>query len=284
MRYLAILAILLFPAVASAQYMVTGFEQPDYVGSPEGTLLTYGYGGGGQQGWYNPVAGCMDWNVFTYAGNAFGFPENPYGEDQFIGGVTDGTYARAQYDFPFEDTAYTASFDVCAGFLGTAPTTQNLGSFSLQPSATARSWQNLYTWVDLNNPTTWNAWYLCYDAGGTQWPQPGLSPGAAWDNLPINHWYRQSTTWDFVTNMVTSVYIKDLTTGDESWYYPTDWYLAGGETGGGRPLATGFRYFVGGTVYGNALGIDNLEIIPEPGMVGLVAAGLLGAFALRRRR
>jgi hypothetical protein len=231
------------------------------------------------------VSGSADWNVYTYPGNALGLPANPYGADQFIGGRSNGdpAYGRAQRDFAFENHTYGVSYDICTSFNGVLPATDNIGSFSLQPSATAAFWQSLQTWYDYNNPTTWRAWYLCFDATGTQWTAPGKSPGPAWDNLPINHWYRQFTLWDFTTNMVTAVGIRDLTTGDESWYYPTDWYLAGG-AGGGKPLPTAFRFFVGGATAGDIQGIDNVNLIPEPGLIGFVALGVLGAFGLRRRR
>ena len=42
------------------------FETPTYVGSATGTLLS------GQDGWYNPIKGSTDWDVYTYADNAMG--------------------------------------------------------------------------------------------------------------------------------------------------------------------------------------------------------------------
>src|SRR5688500_9608107 len=53
-------------------------ETPTYTGSPSGTLLS------GQDGWYNPIKGSTDWNVYTYADNAMGIVANPAGGgDQF---------------------------------------------------------------------------------------------------------------------------------------------------------------------------------------------------------
>jgi hypothetical protein len=271
------------PAVASGQVFSTGFE--DYDGSPEGTPLTYGFGGGGQHGWYNPVDGSVDFDVYTYAGNALGFPANPTGEDQFVGAVgPGGVYGRAQRDHPFGEYTYTIGYDICAGFFGDLPAANNLGSFSLQVSSTDRHFIALNVWDDVNTATNWSAYYMVADEAGTFDAQPGRLAGPEWAGLVLNHWYRQSITFDLLSNQILLVTMKDLHTGDEGSFAPPDWYLSGGAGGGGRPLPTAFRFFAGGGNPGNGLGFDNLEVIPEPGLVAFAALGVLGAFGLRRKK
>ncbi|MBU0716935.1 MAG: hypothetical protein KJ749_01695, partial [Planctomycetes bacterium] len=108
---------LLFFTVASATYgnVDTGFEAPDYVGSATGTLLA------GQQGWYVPVAGSAEYNVFTYAGNTHGIVQNPLGDEQFVAGRHEGdlAFGRAQldHDWSAEDLWYT-EYDVAVAWTG----------------------------------------------------------------------------------------------------------------------------------------------------------------------
>src|SRR5689334_17783511 len=70
----------------------TGFENPPYSGSGAGVILT------GQDGWILP-AGSADQNVYTYAGNALGLPQNPTGGLQFIGQAvaTANVFRRGQH-------------------------------------------------------------------------------------------------------------------------------------------------------------------------------------------
>jgi hypothetical protein len=49
------------------------------------------------------------------------------------------------------------------------------------------------------------------------------------------------------------------------------------------PLPTGFRFFIGGEA-GNVQAIDNVWLIPEPGLIGFVAFGTLALLKLRRRK
>ena len=74
MKRIAWFAVLIAAsALASAQFS-TGFEAPTYTGSSGGTTLT------GQDGWYLPAAGGVDFQVFTYAGNAPGVAANVGGD------------------------------------------------------------------------------------------------------------------------------------------------------------------------------------------------------------
>lgn len=272
MRYLVVVAILLICATANAT-LVTGFETPDYATG----VLT------GQNGWTMPSG--TDYLVYSYAGNALGVSTNPYGGEQFIGGAAQASsvFPRAQHDEAFAGGGvWTLQYDMTALYRGVLPSAHNLGSSSLQPSASARFWQTLEQWNDLATATNWHSWYMVATAAGVMDAAPGRSPGAAWDNLNPNNWYRQWTTFDFTTNMVTEVGITDLMTGVTSVYNPTDWYLAGGATPT-QPMPTALRLFAGGAE-GNVMAWDNVSMVPEPGTMSLMALGLCGVlFKLRRK-
>lgn len=255
----------------------TGYEAPTYAGSAAGVLQT------GQDGWYNPVAGSNDYNVFTYTGNPYGIPANPQGGDQFSGGRSSGgtAFGRSQRDMSFAAGGlWRATYDFCGAFNGALPTADNLGSFSLQPSATAAYWQSLYTWVDPTVAANFDAKYIFFDAAGVQ--QTAAVPGPAWANLSLRNWYRQSTLWDFTTNQVLEVSITDLTTGTTTTASPAGWYMVGGAAGG-LPIPTAIRTFTGGND-GNITAWDNVSVqaVPAPAS-GLVMLGGLAAAGRRRR-
>lgn len=259
MKRLSITLAAALPAAASA--LLIPFEAPDYVGTTSGVVLT------GQQGWYLPVSGSTDYFVYVYQGNSLAIPQNPFGGQQFVAGISQGgtAFARAQRDHDFSGPrTWTYTYDVCTQFRGQLPATQNLGSFSLQDSVSAKSFIQLFTWDDLNTATTFSASYLVYTDQGTQTPQPGLFPSNDWRNLPVNHWYRIATTVDFPTNRVVAVSLIDLSTGRRSAFYPTDpttWYLNNGPNST-LPLPTAYRFFSGGTTAGNTLAWDNLTVDP----------------------
>jgi hypothetical protein len=225
-------------------------------GSPAGTVLT------GQDGYYIPAdTDSVDYEVYTYLGNDLGFSVNPQGGSQFVAGVGpgDGTfYARAQRDVTWGEGVWEISYDVAVISLQEPPTAQNIGSFSIQPSATGVL-LHLFTWVDPATADSWNAYYMYYDAGGTQIAVPGEAPGPEWSNLELNHWYRFITVVDFDTNLTVEVTIIDLATGDSATVEPTDWYLQGGM--GGPPEFNAFRFFAGGgTGSSNGVAWDNIDI------------------------
>lgn len=278
MRRFAFVSIAMaFGAMANAYFW--DFEAPTYAGSAAGTIAN------GQDGWYNPVVGSTDANIYTYAGNTLGFPGNPLGNEQFIGGTSAGgsAYVRSQHDLSFAGfDEWTISYDYIVRYNGQVPATDNIGSVSLQPSATSNFFQSLYQWVDPNTAAAFNSNYGVYEATGTT--QSFLSAGAAWQNLPLNHWFRSKAKWNFVTGRVTEVSIQDLTAGgSETVANPTDWYLFGGANNvKGLPLPTAVRFFIGGTTAGNTMGFDNLNIVPEPATMIMLGAGL--ALMARRRR
>jgi hypothetical protein len=261
---LAVSGLLLWGSAAVAgPAFATGFEAPDYSGSSGGVSVN------GQQGWYTPnVAGAVDQFVFTYDGNALGMPANPIGEDQFLGAQTRqlGDFPRAQLNFDFSQaTVWTVSYDVAMGFNGVLPAVNNLGSFSLQDSTIARYFIQLNTWVNPDTADQWNAGYLAFDSTSSMDVDP-RSPGDAWNNLAVNHWYNVSTTFDFDSNTITSVSITDLDSGDTSTFAPTGWYLNGGSVFR-PPLPTGLRYFVGGgdSYQDNVGSWDNVTITAVSG-------------------
>lgn len=264
-------------AAAHGQTYYTGFELPDYTASAAGTSVT------GQAGWYLPSG--INTNVHTYAGNSLGLVQNPVGGNQFLGGVSGGgsDFARAQQNFAFGTSQYTVAWDMAANFLGTAPSAINLSSFSLNHSTLLagqfRGFIALNNFVDLNNPSAgWKAEFNVFDASGTA--TNNLSPGSMWTNLQVNRWYRQIVSFDLATNQITSITLLDLHSGASETANPQGWYLDGGAAST-LPLPDAVRFFVGGAA-GNAMGWDNLSVVPAP--ASLVLLGLGGLVAGRRRR
>ncbi len=254
-------------AAAAGPAFLTGFEAPDYDGSSDGVPAA------GQQGWYVPsTPGSVDQFIFTYQDNALGLPADANGEDQFFGAQTpeqtdpiNPLFPRGQLDFDWSAaTVWTVSYDFTSAYNGDLPAVDNISSFSLQDSLVARYFIAVNTWVNPDTATNWDANYIVFDASGVPADPPGLSPGAAWRNLDVGHWYNQSTTFDFDSNTVTSVTITDLDTGDSTTFQPNGWYLAGGAVSR-PPLPTSLRFFVGGggagaSQPGNVGAFDNLEI------------------------
>jgi hypothetical protein len=256
-RWIAVLASsLLLADVSSA--VVFDFEPPAYIGDD-----TKGAPLNGQVGWYNPVPPPdISFYVFTYAGNTPGFPANPTGGLQFAGGTSlgDVLLARSQHDkVNSPGPCWSYAYDFAAKFRGSPPAVDNIGSFSKNPAP--NDYIHLLSWVPGMEGVRYNAWYLAHDAGGTQFPQPGGSPGPAWDGLEVNHWYRATTIVDYATNTITEVKIKDLVTGVETVSNPIGWYLEGGAAGSTAD-ATALRIFAGGATAGNTMAFDNIEQTP----------------------
>ncbi len=261
--------VLLAAGAADAQSY--DFEAPTYTASAGGTPLTTGFGGGGQDGWYNPVSGSADSAVVTYAGNTFGVPAHPSGGGQFQLGAHGGNaaFARAQHAVNFSaGGTWRVQMDILGFYNGVLPAADNLGSWSQQPSATARVFQTLYTWG--TNTATAAAFNVNIGAFNVapynQAAPPALSPGPAFQNLPVNHWIRVEVVWDFTAAQVLEVSIQDLTAGGAVTTVDVSgmgWYLRGGP-GSVAPLPTDIRLFTGGgggtTPAGNVLCHDNVIV------------------------
>lgn len=274
-----VISIICFTLVSAAHAeFVTGFEASQgYSGSASGVLLT------GQQGWYNPVAGSSDGMVYTYAGNPYGVPQNPYGGEQFFNGLSAGgtAYARGQHNYDWAaETTVTIAYDFCVKFTGTPPSTDNVGSWSMQPSSTTVPgqqiyMQSLYTWADTTHANIFNAGYLTNENPAA----PPVFPGPEWQALPVNNWYRQTVSVDMTTFLITQCTIQNLSTGGPvTVANPTGWHFINYSVAGAT-LPTAFRCFTGGTTAGNLMAWDNMSI-PEPATITLL---LIGLAALRRR-
>lgn len=261
-------------ALAIEPEYCTGFDSPDYnVG-----LLT------GQDAWFIPVAGSVDYNVAAYGGP---IAPNPTGGNQYAVGVPASTtaFARAQHSLAFDSSAqYTLAYDInVLPFGGKGAAVNNIGSFSLQNSTTSRFTQSLFTWNDLANPAAgWTTSFANINAAGTN--TGFTTPGAGFTGLSFNHWYRQSLLVDFATNELLSISITDLATNTTTTASLTGVYLGGGANNVlGLIMPDAFRMFTGGDP-NNVTLWDNvcLEVVPAPatGALGVLGLALLG----RRRR
>ncbi|MFN0134332.1 MAG: hypothetical protein ACKVW3_17605 [Phycisphaerales bacterium] len=239
----------------------TSFESPAYNASPSGTVLT------GQQGYtLPPVAGTVDFNVIPYAGNTLGIADNPRGNDQCAVGRSLGTTsaARAQRTYDFSGGGvWMAQWDSLGAYNGILPAVDNLGSFSLQDSAVARYWQQIMQWgTNTAAADRYNINFSSFPANSPPGTAPTfVSPGPAWTNIPVQHWVRQSITWDFTAGKILNVSIQNLTLNTDPVMADVsalNWYLRGGP-GTSDPLPTAFRIFAGGGA-GNITAWDNLQV------------------------
>jgi len=95
------------------------------------------------------------------------------------------SYARAEHALTVGPIPqWQASYDFAGAYLGAPPATNNLGSFSVNPTV-SQDYIHLASWVDVNAPTAFNFYYLAYDAAEVQFAQPGQSPGPAWGGLML---------------------------------------------------------------------------------------------------
>jgi hypothetical protein len=289
MKFGFTMAVTALCAVGFAQFS-DNFESE--TGSATGTLITNGFGGGGQNGWYNPISGSLDESVFTYAGNALGIINNATGANQFVGAASANaaTPYRAQHALTLTNTGiWSMSVDFNFNFTGAPPVANNLGSISLQPSATNNAFQTLYAYNNssLANPTGYRALFGFAGAGGGSLTLQTDPNDANWDNLVFGHWYHQTLTWDAAANQIIGTTLQDMTANGTIFSQnPTDWFLTGGQNNVlSQALATDTRLFISG---GNANstnigGYDNFRIGPVPEPASMAALGI-GALALLRRR
>ncbi len=274
-RMAACAGVLLAAGAAHAQSY--NFEAPTYAGSAPGTNIT------GVDGWYvPPVVNSTDGKVYTYVGNALGFPANPSGSDQFQGGTGIGPnlLSRAQHDINFAaGGTWEVQYDFAGKWSGAAlPAVDNIGSFSTQDSATTRNFQSLMTWGGTPvgpapNGTIYTATAdkfhhaIGHYAAAPFTATVFATPSPAWRDLLVNNWYRVTIRWSFTTNQITRCTIQDLTGGglpQTTDVTANNWYLRGGPASA-LPLPTAIRLFGGGAtaVVGtsaNSCVFDNLSI------------------------
>lgn len=276
---MGVLALAAAAGTASADY-TSNFERPLYNGTAAGTLLE------GQDGWFTPVTTPVTnpANVHTYAGNTYGFVQNPAGNEQFVVTRNNGTsLGRGQHNIDFSGLGtWTISWDQAVVREGVLPALQNVGSFSLQNSATERYFQSLYTWDDVATGAAFDSNYIWFNSAGVQNGTTGALPGPEWDALALNTWYRHTVVVNMSANQILSVSIENLHTNVVATVNPADAYLHGGANPT-RPLPTGFRLFSGGGLnVTNNVGWDNVNLVPAPGTLALL--GLGGLVSRRRRR
>jgi hypothetical protein len=183
--FVAVPVVILACRPATGQEYAAFFEAPVFSGSAAGTPMTNGFGGGGQDGWYNPDTGGDDYQVFTYAGNPHGFEPNVWGQAQFVAGRSTGANqpAQAQHDMSAGGMGWFTRWDVAAKRDGVLPATLELGSFSLQPLQGAISWQAVFSWTNAS-AQAWQCTFTVYDAAGQQISPPlGPLPSAGWSGL-----------------------------------------------------------------------------------------------------
>lgn len=258
----------LSPSVLAQGY-ATDFEA--MTASPAGTLIT------GQDGFYVPVAGSVDGLVFTYANNTLNIPVNPNGGANFFAGVSAGgtAYARAQRPttFPANGLVYV-QFDVLCKYTGTATPTQNIGSFSFQPSTTNVYVNLLARWSSLvYPPTSWNADFVL---GPTLTGTQTVLPDPAFQNLALDVWHTWGTTVDLTTGNHLDFRIRNGVTNTWTIYTPPT-SAPMPLPGQGAALPLEFRLFAGGTTAGNVMAVDNFRITGAVySQYGAGCAGALG--------
>src|SRR5262249_25598070 len=149
-----------------------------------------------------------------------------------------------------------------------------IGSWSMQPSTTARYFQQLMSWGGAGNSYTGpnsppadhtaaaDGFHIHFGvfAAATPTTIAFQVPGPEFLNLTIGHWYRVKSRWSFTASQVLSVSIQDLTAGTPAASYDVTglgWYLQGGPTST-MPLPTDMRVFAGGV--GDISGWDNIDV------------------------
>lgn len=250
MSRLALPLVAVLTAPLFGQYS-TGFEPPVFTGSATGT------GCATQGGFVIPaVAGSIDANIYTYAGNSLGVPANPNGGTQFYAGLAiTGGPARSQRVTPLP-TCVAVDFDVCCNYLGVAATLpNNIGSFSFQPSATNVYVNLLARWATgaASPATTWNADLV---VGPTLAGTQTVLPDPNFQGLAVNVWHRWGCTANTQSGFYTEFRITNGVTNVTTVYRPTPGSMP--LPGQGAPLPSEFRLFTGGE--SDMFAVDNLDI------------------------
>jgi hypothetical protein len=274
------LSLAVAAGAAHGQAFSANFEPPTYSGSSTGVLTA------GQDGWYIPAVGGDPHSIFTYTGAPFSIPQLAGGGTQFDMGQAVTTSSRAQHDVPgfAAGGVWEAEFDVLGAYNGTLPAADNLGSFSLQDSATTRYFQQLMNWgsgavvigvpvgATLTNYTaTADRYHMPIGHFTTAVPSGSAAitfdiPSVAWMDLFVNHWYHVKVRWTFdpAAPKILSVSIRDVTAGGAEATTDVssrDWFLQGGP-GSTFPLPTAVRLFAGNL--GSVTAWDNVVVRPAP--------------------
>jgi hypothetical protein len=253
---------LLLAAVASGQYS-THFEGVN--------ASTAGVDLNGQAGFYLPaVAMSLSLKAFLYPSNALGIPTNPTGAAKFVAltGPGGGTYGRSERKVAWCGDKWTVGVDVCADYQSTAVATNNIGSFSLQPSTTARYFNCLLTWTVGQEGKLWNCSFQYSDS--TAATLTAIIPDTNFQNLALKKWYRWEVDFDMKTNVISEIRLKDIATNTTFKHQPTGWYLVGGPNNT-KPLPDAIRMFAGGGGAGNVLAFDNINVTLREGGTKAVA-------------
>ena len=214
----------------------------------------------GQDGFYVPaVAGSIDGNIHTYAGNTLGLATNLLGGANFWGGLSAGgtAFARSQRALTLPTGLIRVEYDVACNYLGTLTPTQNIGSISFQPSATICHVNLLARWTMpiALPPTSWDAGLVIgpSSTAGTQ----TILPDPAFNNLQLGVWYRWGVTVDLVNGVYVEFSIRDPNFVTTVYVPPSPLALPGQGLG---PGGTDFRLFAGGSNAGNVFAVDNVVI------------------------
>ncbi|MHC4178333.1 MAG: LamG domain-containing protein, partial [Planctomycetota bacterium] len=173
-------------------------------------------------------------------------------------GVNTGAYARGQLDVDFSggSSFFKIGYDVNCTYQGTGTPADWIGSMSFQDSTTSQSLLSLRGWTDPGS--TYGVIYRAYDALGSEFDT------VFFDDLPVNHWYREEMTVDFTTHQVLEVTLTDLETMEQSTVAPVGTFLQGGAAST-LPLPTAFRFFTGAA--DNSLAWDNFNVSALPELV-----------------
>jgi len=273
--FLVSFCILGFAANAAAQFYSSDFEPLN--SSAAGTILT------GQDGYYVPVAGSLDWNVVTYAGNSLGVPQNANGGANFIAGVSQLTniFARTQrpITLPTSGRIYI-QYDVLCNYRGTGTPTNNIGSFSFQPSTNATYVNLLAAWPTGATfpPPTWDA-NVVAGTGTIGTTTTTVLGDPAFQNLPVNVWHTWGCTIDMTAGVHVDFRITNGATNVTTVFVPSTPILL--PVAGSPILPTDFRFFAGGSE--NLFAIDNVKIAWGASFetFGTGCAGSMGVPALQ---
>jgi len=274
----SLISLLALASATAAQGYITNFEA--FTASATGTPMA------GQDGFYIPaVAGSIDGAMYTYAGNPHGVPVNPNGGANFWAGASQGAAApaRSQRALTLPTGKIRIEYDVCCTYTGTVTPTNNIGSFSFQPSTNSIYVNLLAAWPTgvVAPPTTWDANVIT--RGVVPATVTTILPDPAFQNLPVGVWHRWGVTIDLVAGTHDEFSITNGSTNVTTTYAPpaaTPLLLPVAPSLPGV-LPTDFRLFGGGGL-GNVFAIDNLVITygAEVTSFGTGCAGSMGVPSL----